>query len=262
MDNNFELSLYQTMVDRAKVDINILGLILAGSRARNLQTTTSDYDIYLIFTNEIPPEKRKEYDIEFNSLYKPLTLDLTKGLLTLNQFAEYAALGTPFYFDRYNLIHGKIEFDKTNGEITKHLKRIEQLSSEEQKEIVHNNLGDYISHVYRSLKRFENGQLTASIIHAADSVGYMLTSLFALYNRVRPFNEYLAWELTKYPLPDFKYEPQEFTNVLIKIIQENDMSLQRDLYLHIEDLARQKGFGYKYDEWGEKLHYIKTAKFS
>jgi predicted nucleotidyltransferase len=189
MLKSYFLQCYTTLLDDARVDANVLGVILAGSRARSMQNDQSDCDIYIIFKDTVTQEQIKNYHKTYNDKYRgKLKLDISnKALQTLSEFTYYAELGTPYYYDRYNLVHGKIEVDKTNGEIEKLVQEIETLTKEEQATIIHNNLGDYISLVYQSVKSYEAGRKIAASLDAAESTEYLLTSLFAFTHRVRPY---------------------------------------------------------------------------
>jgi predicted nucleotidyltransferase len=233
---------YTAMIEDAKTDDNILGIILAGSRARGLQNKQSDCDIYIIFKDVVTQDRIVQYDKTYIEKYGgQLRLDISnKALQTISEFAHYAELGTSYYYDRYNLVHSKIEFDKTNGKIANLLQKIETLTKDEQATIVHNNLGDYISLVYQSIKSNEADRKVAASLDTAESIQYLLASLFALHDRVRPYNKYLEWELIKYPLAQLPWQPQEFLAMLTKIVKETDMKTQQVVYIEIEKLAQVK----------------------
>jgi len=255
--------IYRGLLKDAEADKNIAGVILAGSRARCMQNANSDWDVYIIFNNVITSKEIDDYKKSYWESYKDFKLDISnKALQTVAEFSHYAELDSDYYWDRYNLVHAKLEIDKTNGEIIRLLSKINTVTPREQKQIVDFTLGDYISLVYRSMKSYELGKLHAAIVDAAESIRFMLTSLFAFYSRVRPFNKYLEWEINNYPLADFKWDTNEFMEMLSKIIRDADMAIQQKLYLEIEKMARARGFGYKYDAWGEKIKYVNNQNFS
>ncbi|MGH7203631.1 MAG: hypothetical protein ACREHC_04275, partial [Candidatus Levyibacteriota bacterium] len=206
----------------------------------------------------VTPSVRRRYKKAYEKKYKKLPIDLSnKALQTLQAFEKYAAIGKSFSWDRYNLVHAKVEIDKTDGKITQLLQQKATLSQKETKLLINDHLGDYITHVYRSLRSYEAGNKTASHLDATESIHHLLTTLFALHNRVRPFNKYLEYELTHYPLVNFSWQPQEFLTMLKCIAQETDPTTQRTIYNEVEKQARSKGYGYKYDAWGRnKLDYI------
>lgn len=257
---------YTTMLNDIRAATDILGIILAGSRARHTHNDQSDCDIYIIFSDTVTQKQIKNYHKTYNEKYRgKLKLDLSnKALMTLSEFTHYAELGTPYFYDRYNLVHGKIEVDKTNGEIARLVQKIEILTKEEQATIVNNNLGDYISLVYHSVKSYEAGRKIAASLDAVESIEYLLTSLFAFSHRVRPYNKYLEWEIVNHPLEILPWQTQKFLAMLEKIIRKIDMRTLQVIYIEVEKLARQFGFGYKYDAWGvpyNKLEHIKQVPF-
>jgi predicted nucleotidyltransferase len=260
------LQCYTLMLDEAKADNNILGLILAGSRARDMHNSNSDCDIYIIFKDVITSQMIDSYYKLYNAKYgRDLNLDISnKALQKISEFAHYAELETTFYYDRYNLVHAKLEFDKTNGIVKKLLHKIGRLTEKEKTSIVHENLGYYITLVYRSVRSYEDGRRTAASLDAAESVQYLLTLLFAFADRVRPFNKYLEWELANHPLELLPWKPREFITILEMILKQTDMRMQQAIYMAIENLARRQGFGYAYDSWGvpsSKLEHIKQIGF-
>ncbi|MGI8419286.1 MAG: hypothetical protein ACR2LN_01430 [Candidatus Levyibacteriota bacterium] len=250
--------LYNLFLNDAQTDPNILGVILAGSRRFGLQNKDSDCDTYLIFKDTVTPAVIRRYKKDYEKKYEKLTIDLSnKALQTRKTFEHYAQIGKSFAWDRYNLVHAKVEIDKTEGEITQLLQQKAFLSPKETTALINDHLGDYITHVYRSMRSYDADKKTAALIDAAESIHYLLTTLFALHNRVRPFNKYLEFELTTYPLANFSWEPREFLTMLTRITQKADPTAQRMIYNKIETLARSKSYGYKYDAWGgNKLDYI------
>ena len=253
---------YQQFLQDASIDENILAVILAGSRAKGVATDDSDWDVYIVCADSYTTQQMANLRKSIEEKYKYVKIDLSnKALQTLSDFSKYAKLETEYDWDRYNLVHAKIEIDKTKGEIAQIVSMLETVSADEQKFLIDHNLGEYITHVYRSMKSYEAGDNVASALDAAESVKYLLTTLFALGNRVRPYNKYVFWELSHYPLVELPWNVEECMDIL-KAILQNDMQAQQKIYAVVENLARQKGFGYKYDAWGEKLKYITQKKFT
>ncbi len=251
---------YQQFLQAAGIDENIVAVILAGSRAKGVATDDSDWDVYIVCADSYTTQQMANLRKSIEEKYKDVKIDLSnKALQTLSDFFKYAKLETEYEWDRYNLVHAKIEIDKTKGKIAQILNTLETISEHEQKFLIDHNLGEYITHAYRSMKSFEVGDNTASALDAAESVKYLLTTLFVLGNRVRPYNKYLYWELSHYPLVELPWSLEECMGIL-KAILQNDIRAQQKMYAVVENLARQKEFGYKYDAWGEKLKYITQKK--
>lgn len=254
---------YTEFLKESTKDPNILGVILAGSRARGLENDRSDCDIYMIFKNSVDSQLIHEYDRQLNEKYgEALRLDISnKALMTIGEFGHYAEIGTEYYYDRYNLVHSKIEVDKTQDELERLLGKIGSYSHDEQATILKNDLAEYISLTYQAMKSFEADRATAAILDAAESIQYLLSSLFVLNNRIRPYNKYLEWELVTHPLEELPWPSQVFLVMLRQSIKETDLKTLQKLYVGIEQLARRKGYGHKYDAWGEKIKYVNRATF-
>jgi hypothetical protein len=59
-----------------------------------------------------------------------------------------------------------------------------------------------VNGAYRSAKNHRDGRTDEAHLDAAESLPHLLTALFALHRRVRPYNKYLGWELRQHPLAD------------------------------------------------------------
>ena len=75
-----------------------------------------------------------------------------------------------------------------------------------------------------------------------DASAWFLSTLFALYGRVRPYNKYLRWELTTYPLP----APWTADYVIATLLDRPSR-----LFPELEKLARAKGLGDVLDSWDD-----------
>src|SRR5205823_14950747 len=70
----------------------------------------------------------------------------------------------------------------------------ETVPAELRDERARRSLGAYVNSTYRALRY-------GTRLDAAEAVPALLTAIFALEGRVRPFNKYLEWELRHHPLP-------------------------------------------------------------
>jgi hypothetical protein len=92
--------------------------------------------------------------------------------------------------------------------------------------MVDDYLDGYINSLYRSLKSHRDGRPELAHLDAAESVPYLLTALFALDRRVRPYNKYLRWELERHPLSDPRWSVNLLLVDLRRIIADGDPSAQ------------------------------------
>lgn len=246
--------LYDEFVSHIQSQKFVLGLIIAGSHAKGLQNKDSDLDLYIVveenLDNTIVDQLKDDIT---NTKYSNLHIDVTNNAIqTLNDFSTYANVGSKYEWDRYNLVHTKTVFDKTNGKLQELLTAKAKLHDHEAKTVINNYLGAYINLSYRSLKSAENNMINESILDAGESVEYMLSCLFALESRVKPFNKYLRWDLSNQKL---NYENQLNIDLyeLIITYAKAEPSAHKQIFQMIKDKATMSGFNSAYSAWGEKL---------
>jgi predicted nucleotidyltransferase len=232
---------YQALVAEAKNDPNIIGFILGGGRAKGQFTEHSDYDPELIAidgpTATAKYKKYTEKDV-IDSIHA----------FTVEEFRRHAEIGSEFSWDRYNYAHNTIVFDKVGG-LQKMVDEKGSIPAGKEREIVEENIGGYMNYVYRMLKNFRDGNLFASKLSSAESIPWLLTALFAVENRVRPYNKFLKWELEKYPLADFPLTPDKFLKQIEIIISSGDIAAQKALFKVCIEFFRTKGFTKTIDSW-------------
>jgi hypothetical protein len=100
------------------------------------------------------------------------------------------------------------------------------------------------------------GMALAARLDAAESVPYFLTTLFALHERVRPFNKYLCWELEQHPLSGDEWSAEQLLPLLEAAVA-GDLAAQRSLFRKIERLARGHGHGDVIDGWGDDVDWLR-----
>lgn len=254
---------YNALIDNLKANHKILAVFLSGSRVKGLETPESDFDLYIIFDNSVSATYIKLIKVKLYALYHSLPLDISnKAMQTVKEFETFAETGSEFAWDRYNIARAEVVFDRSeNNHVTLLLQKKSVLSKKEQDEILHVHAADYLTHTYRSLKSFEKGESLAARLDASEGVVHMLWLLFALHSRVRPFNKYLQWELTQYPLEGLAFNSAYFLKLVEEIIQSGSITAQQEIYREIEQLARKRGYQKYYDAWGGgKLRFITEGK--
>lgn len=235
----------------------VVGLILAGSTAKKLQNKDSDLDVYIILKNSISEDEITKFKNVIHKKYLGKNLDISnQAVQSLQEFNNYGVVGTKYAWDRYNLTHTELLFDKTNGVLNKALKSKEVLTNNEADILISSHLGAYINLTYRSLQSFKAGKEALAKLDQAEAGMYMLTLLFAFQQRVRPFNKYLRWELEQYPLGLQDIDNQQLYALILSSTIGNDHTHQIKMYKIIEKLARNKGRSDIFDAWNKKLDSI------
>jgi hypothetical protein len=233
----------------AKRDPNVVGLFLGGSRGKGLPSKYSDYDVYLIVDKKVGQYRRR--------------FPLRRGddpeviVLSLAEFRRHAAIGSEDEWNRYTFAHVTAELDRT-GEIQQLLDEKGSLPKDAARAIAAEALDAYINQYYRSAKNFRDGDELAGRFDAAESVPYFLVALFALHERVRPYNKYLRWELEQHPLPGAEWSASRLLPLLEAVVA-GDLSAQRLLFRDVERLARARGHGDVVDGWGDDLRLLRGA---
>jgi predicted nucleotidyltransferase len=233
----------------ARRDPNVVGLFLGGSRGKGLATEHSDYDVYVIVVRKVGEYRRR---FPFRHGDDPEII-----VLSLAEFRRHAAVGSELEWNRYNFAHVRAELDKT-GEIQQLLNEKGSLPQEAARGIAAEALDGYINQSYRSAKNFRDGDALAARFDAAESVAYFLVTLFALHERVRPYNKYLRWELEQHPLPGEEWRAARLLPTLEAVVA-GDLDAQRVLFRALERLARERGHGEVVHAWGDDVAWLRGA---
>ena len=240
---------FQQILEAAGKDPNILAFWLDGSRGKGLISPHSDYDCTIIVKDEVFEEYRHIYE----DVGSP---EIELSVFTLNAFKECATWGTAQAWQRYNFAHLKTLVDKT-GKVQKLIDEKGTIPPAEIPKFINQSLDHYINQVYRSIKCDRDGQPAGSRLDAAEGTNPLLDAVFALSGRLRPYFKYIEWEFENYPLLKLGMDPKDFLNVLLEILTSGKIKSQQNLFVKMETLFRAEGYGTVFDEWGEKLPWIK-----
>lgn len=230
---------YQQILQQAQDDPGVLGFALTAGRGKGFSTEHSDYDVYIIVSDdklEVAKEKYRSGDM----------VDIF--LHTLSSFRDYAKWGSSFEWDRYNFTCVKAQIDKT-GEIQKIIDEKGVIPADKIAEASEFNLGAYINYYYRSLKNHRDGNTFAAYLDSSESIIWLIAFVFSIEGRVKPYNKYLEWALEKYPLHFLPWSPKEFIEIIEEILQTGDINLQADVFRKVCKLAVDRGYKESIKEW-------------
>ena len=230
---------YEEYIRKATQDDRILGVIIVGGRAKGIFTDHSDYDVILVTTDEGFGAVKKEY---------PKTEYIDSLPHAISEFREHAKYGTRTQYDRYTFTHNTVLVDKT-GEMQKLVDEKGALESDEAHKIAHDALGGYLNSLYRSLKNFRDGNMLASQLDASKTIPRILTFLFAIEGRVRPYNKFLVWELEHHPLTKLPVSASDLTDQIQTILQTGDVETQKEILTMMRKLAIENGHQDEVDDW-------------
>jgi hypothetical protein len=228
---------FDDLLEVARSRDEILGLYVFGSRGRNFMVDErSDWDVCVVLAGQ---EAREEFEREFPFAHGArveivtATLDGMRG--NLSEHGRYAAA------------HADVVLDKTGGELTRVVAEQESLPDGSRDSIVREALDDYINHAYRSLRY-------GTRLDAVEAVPPALRTIFALENRVRPYNKYLEWELRHHPLEGWTAD--ELLPLVDRLLT-GEPEAQHELFRRIEEPARRAGFGDVVDGWEPDVPWLR-----
>lgn len=228
---------FDDLLDVARLRDEILGLYVFGSRGRKFMVDErSDWDVCVVLAGR---EAREEFEREFPFAHGArveivsTTLDEMRG--DVSEHARYAAA------------HADVVLDKTGGELTRVVAEQESLPDGSRDSIVRESLDDYINQTYRSLRY-------GTRLDAVEAVPPALRTIFALENRVRPYNKYLEWELRHHPLEGWTADA---LLPLLDRVLTGDPEAQHELFRRVEEPARRAGFGDVVDGWEPDVPWLR-----
>jgi hypothetical protein len=242
---------FEKFVRDAKEDSNVLGLILQGSRGKGFSHEHSDYDLYLIVKDGTEEHCESTYK-------KPHPRD-DISVESLTDFENYATWGSNAMWDRYDFAHVEILVDRlgTLRELTEEKGKI---PLEKLKEFISWAIDGYVNSVFRFVKIVRNGDLFGVHLTATNSVLDLLTLVYALEGRHRPFLDYVGKELKIYPLKELPWDNTRFMQMIKKVLESADLKTQQEFLIEMEKVCRAKGYGNVFDEWKGKDKWAMTFK--
>ncbi|MBU2665104.1 nucleotidyltransferase domain-containing protein [Actinoplanes bogorensis] len=235
------MNILEQLMVRATDDPSVRGVILTGSHARGLATEHSDYDVTVVIDEPRPPSGESPRSGEPWERERGSTLDLVA--LTTEQLADTSVL-----WQRYAYRGARVLLDR--GGIGRLVERQATPTDDEAREWAREYLDGYVNQLYRAVKSRRDGHPGAALLDEQESVGWLLATVFALHGRVRPYNKYLGWELTTYPLPGVWNELLAVDNIAHHPVE---------LFPAVEHLARANGHGDLLDGWGTDIELIRAA---
>lgn len=247
------MTTYEDILKDAETNDAVLGLILTGSRGKGFENEHSDYDAIMVVADDSAKTIQAKYDV--------MTLrNIDLSVWSLSDFKKYADWDNTdaSWWDRYDYAHTKILVDKTNGELATISQEKGYIPSEKQKEFTSRWLDGYVNGVFRSVKCIRNGNKVGAHLEAVNSILDLLTAVFVLNGRHRPFLSYTEKELQKYPLEHLPWSSNEFVAKIQKVLETADLKTQQELLSGIEKMSRELGYGQVFDDWEGKDKWTMT----
>ncbi|MEV0775330.1 hypothetical protein [Streptomyces sp. NPDC050428] len=245
---------FTDFVTEASASPDVVGIVLSGSRARQgMATAHSDHDVYVITTDAHPASVPPPPPLIEGR--RSAALDVLP--LALSEFRSRGLPGDAYAWDRYAFVHSQVLLDRLGGTITRLVAEKAALEDLEAHRLVRSELDAYINSLYRSVKSHRDGRPDVAHLDAAESVPYLLTVVFALHHRVRPYNKYLLWELEHHPLGAPEWASDVLFPQLRRIVADGDLAAQRALFATVERAARRAGHAPVLDSWGTDIDLLR-----
>jgi hypothetical protein len=242
-DAHDDRSAYDAFLRRAVSDPNVLGLVLYGSRGFDVYVTEeSDVDVIVVVDHEPEPWRTQHGG------------PVEAWPMTLQEFREHALPGNRDAWNRSAFLGVKVVLDRLDGEISRIVDRKRELTQDEARAIVSVNLDDYINALYRSLHNLEAGRELEGRLDAMETIPPLLTTVFALDNRVRPFNKWLRHQIEARALSIEGLVP-----LVERLLSEPTTSVQRAVFRLVDRAARDAGHGAEIDSWEPDVAWLRGS---
>jgi predicted nucleotidyltransferase len=228
---------FEELLEDARAREEVVGLYVFGSRGRDFMVDAhSDWDVCIVLAHSAARDEfTREFPFAHGAPVEIVTVTLDELRVNPSEHGRYAAA------------HADVVLDKTGGELARVVAEQESLPGESRNVVVRDALNGYINQAYRSLRY-------GTRLDAIEAIPYALRTIFALENRVRPYNKYLEWELRHHPLQD--WDAEELLPLLDRVLT-GEPEAQHELFNRIEPLARRAGFGDVVDGWEPDLDWLR-----
>lgn len=235
---------YNKLVSFLTNDEKVMGLWLSGSRGKGYHDDRSDYDLWVLVgeENNIPDLQERVKSLKLSS-------DVGTTFKTLAQLKEYSRWGRHDFWVRYSFTDTKPLLDRT-GELQKVIDKIGTFPKDKQRGLIRGSIDAYQNSLYQSLKAYYRGKKFAALVEAGRSIDMLLTAIFALHMRFKPYNDYLEREIGELKLFDDSLR-NDFMNIILETITTAGPDTQIKLKEEMEKIFRSQGFPEAFDEWDQ-----------
>jgi hypothetical protein len=242
------------VVRDAQADPASVGLLVTGSRAEGWADAESDYDLIQILTDEERDRRERAGDeLHVKRLRGTAVLDIVYS--SVSRLRETAA--TPGWWSP-GFAGSKVLLAKTDDilEVHRALTTMDETTAQAQ---VREQFDGYLNGYYRSLKAWRRGDELAGRIEAAESVMYLVRTLFALERTWAPYPKRLRARLRE--LEPQGWEPGYLEDRLRDIVSTGDPTAQQQLERRAQALIRARGYGDVVDAWEGEIERVSAFEF-
>jgi predicted nucleotidyltransferase len=230
----------------AERETGVLGVFLIGSQSREgFADESSDYDVGVVVRDDALAAFDAEWPYRRGDAVEVMSS-------TLDGLRAHAELGTPSEWARYQYVHAKVLLDKS-GELGAVLAEKARLPG--ARTVAAEAIDAFVNSTYRSLRNRGRGLERAARLDASESIPSLLTAVFALEGRVRPWNKYLEWELREHPLAEPEWDAEPFLDRLDRL--PGSAAEQHATFVDLERVAKRRGLGEVIDGWEPDVAWLR-----
>ena len=238
----------------ARDDPAVIGIILTGSAARGMATEHSDVDVIVV---------RDEEGVNAREVARSSAIDEIP--MTLAELEAVKPVSSEEAWERWSFAWTQILRDSSGGRVSDAVRRQATLSEQEIRDLLigRSRLDEFINFAYRALKSHREGRREAARLDSAESVVSMLDVVFALSGRTRPYNKYLAWELSEHPLPGADWQDGQLLQCVDGLLGRSEDAI-RASFLAVEKACRaydrrpgHDEMSKVIDDWGGELRLLR-----
>lgn len=245
---------FESLVDKAKQDKDILGLFYGGSRGKGFEDDASDWDLRYVVQDGT--KQNYSADIE-NTHFEPSEFeDMEFQVFEYSVFKEHALNGTKVW-DRYSFAHVTALIDKT-GDIQYLIDKKWRLSEDEMQLLIPKYMDSYVHALYRSVKAVKREDVIGSGMQASMSVFHLVQALFASQMRVAPYHDYISKELMTYPLEGLPVTGKDLVSLLEAVVRKSSIESQQRLARVVEAYVKERNL-YAYERWQDKYDWLMSV---
>lgn len=249
---------FRRLVEAAREDPEVVGVAMTGSRGKGFPTAASDYDVMVVLRDGAPVERRRWYEEQGEGEIDCWTFSMAElARHTASWGREFA--WNMVWYERYDYADATVLVDKT-GTFGQMLERKGAVPEEVRVPLLRESLDAYVNSFYRSLKCLRNENRLGARLEAADSIGYLLTFVFGLESRHRPFFGYLERELRARPLRSLPLTGEALLAMIEAIVESGDAAPQQAMFEVIDGVAWQNGCGDVLEAWGDDYPWMRSYR--
>lgn len=199
----------------------LLGLVLTGSAGRGLATSRSDLDVFVVLTDEAASGRATDH-----------SPDVDEIPVSWSELTAPGEFGSEDWYARWAFAWAPVLLDRTSGSLAAAVLAQARVDDAEAERILieHDRLDGWVNYAYRALKSDRDGRALERRLDAAESVPWLLDTIWSLAGRVRPYHKYLPWELRAHPLPGW---PADVLLPLLERTLDGDPAAVRETFARV-----------------------------